>query len=231
MAGAARLYAAATILFLTVAPLPAAELSAPAEPLPPAPIFYLHAGALGAFFETNAQPTGGGLFTTENIAIRPVYTVALEAGYYITPNLAIAISTAVPPLVRLKATGFPGEALFGTNLLGSVRGGPLIVFLRYQFNQFGPIQPYVGVGTGYVLNFGNISDGILAHFSVDSAFVFHVRAGAEWMLTPNWGLYIEGRKTFLSTDAQGFAFPGPVPMRSHVTLDPWLASTGITFKY
>jgi outer membrane protein W len=51
------------------------------------------------------------------------------------------------------------------------------------------------------------------------------------MLTPNWGVFVDGKKTLYSTDAQGFAFPGTVPVRSHITIDPWLASVGITFKY
>jgi outer membrane protein W len=51
------------------------------------------------------------------------------------------------------------------------------------------------------------------------------------MLTPNWGVFVEGKKLFFSTDAQGFAFPGNVPDRTHVTLDPWVATAGITFKY
>jgi hypothetical protein len=74
------------IATLMLTPAAAADLSAPAEPLPPPPpSFYVHAGALGVFFQTNAQPTGGGLFPTTNITLRPVYTLALEAGYFVTP--------------------------------------------------------------------------------------------------------------------------------------------------
>jgi len=144
----------------------------------------VHAGALGVFFQTNAQPTGGGLFPTTNIVLRPVYTLALEAGYFVTPNIAIALSTGIPPLVSFKATGFPGTPLFGSNLLGTVRAGPAIALVQYHFTQFGALQPYIC-----------------------------------------------GKKAFLSTDAQGFTIPANTPVRTHVTLDPWLVSAGITFKY
>ncbi len=232
MVTASKRCALALAAALAVTPLAAADLTAPVEPLPPPPpTFFVHAGALGAFFQTNAQPTGGGLFLTENIAIRPVYTLALEAGYFITPNLAIALMTAVPPVLHFKATGFPQTAAYGSNLLGSARAGPIIGLLQYHFTQFGAIQPYAGAGVGYGINFGNISDGILANFSLDQNFGFVLQAGADWMLTPNWGVFIDGKKVFLSTDAQGFAIPGYIPLRSHITLDPWLASTGITFKY
>ncbi len=228
-----RFCAAALIAAIVVTPVAATDLVASVEPPSPSapPIFYVHAGALGAFFETNAQPTGGGLFPTANIAIRPVYTLALEAGYFVTPNSAIALYFGVPPIVHLKATGFPGRAAFGSNLLGSTRAGPAMLVLQYHFTQFGAIQPYAGIGAGYVLNLGNFSDGIVTNFSIDQNFTFVVQGGADLMLTPNWGVFVDGKKLFYSTDAQGFAFPGTVPVRAHVTLDPWLASAGITFKY
>ena len=157
--------------------------------------------------------------------------MTLEAGYFVTPNVTIALSTGVPPIEHLKATGFTHEPLYGTNLLGSTRGGAVMFLLQYHLTQFGALQPYAGIGPGYVLNFGNISDGILTNFSVDQEFAFVLQAGTDWMLTPNWGVFVDGKKVFLSTDAQGFAMPGNNPVRSHITLDPWVAATGVTFKF
>jgi outer membrane protein len=63
MAGAARFCATSMIAILAATPVTAADLATPREPLPPPPpIFFVHAGALGAFAETNAQATGGGSF-------------------------------------------------------------------------------------------------------------------------------------------------------------------------
>ena len=230
-----RFCVAALIAAMVVTPVAATDLVTPVEPPSPSapPIFYVHVGALGGFPEVNAQPTGGGLFGVANIAIRPSYTLDLEAGYFVTPNIAIAVSTSVPPIEHFKATGFPQAGVFGTNLLGSTRAGLAMLLLQYHFTQFGAIQPYAGIGGGYIANFGNISDGILANFSLDQNFAFVLQAGADLMLTPNWGVYVDGKKEFLSTDAQGFVptAAGPVPVRAHVTLDPWRAAAGITFKY
>jgi outer membrane protein len=231
MAEARRFFAAATILFLAVAPAVAADLTTSAEPVPPPPpIFYVHAGALGAFFQTDAQPTGGGLFGAANIAVRPVYTLAFEEGYFVTPNIAIALGSGLPPIEHYKATGSPSAGALGTDLQGSTRAGLLVLLLQYHFAQFGPIQPYGGIGVGYALNFGNISDGILTNFSADQNFAFVLQAGTDLMLTPNWGVFVDGKKAFYSSDSQGFTIAG-VPVRAHVQLDPWLLSTGITFKY
>jgi outer membrane protein len=229
---ALRFCPSAMIAVLAMTPVLAADLATPVEPPPPPPpSFYVHAGAVGVFSQPNAQPTGGGLFTTANIVIRPIYTLALEAGYFVTPNIAIALSSGVPPIAHIKATGFPMAGILGSNLLGSVRYDSVTLFLQYHFTQFGPIQPYAGIGAGYVFSLGNISDGILTNFSVDQNFALILQAGADLMLTPNWGVFVDGKKVLFSTDAQGFAVPGTVPVRTHVAVDPWLASAGITFKY
>src|SRR3984893_15018314 len=118
MTGAIRIWAAAFIAALTITRADAADLTPTPEPLPPAPpIFYVHVGALGAFYTPpDAQWTAGGflkaipvLGTTarlDNVSIRPSYTVGLEAGYFITPNWAVALSACVPPPIVIKATGF-----------------------------------------------------------------------------------------------------------------------------
>ena len=233
-----RFCAAAFIAAIVVTPVAATDLVTPVEPpsAPAPPIFYVHVGALGGFPEVNAQPTGGGLFGVANVAIRPSYTLDLEAGYFVTPNIAIAVATPVPPLEHFKATGFPQAGAFGTNLLGSTRAGLAMLLLQYHFTQFGAVQPYAGIGPGYIADFGNISDGILSNFSLDQNFALVLQAGADLMLTPNWGVYVNGKKELLSTNAQGFVanVGGSVPVvrvRARVTLDPWRASAGITFKY
>jgi outer membrane protein len=138
-----RFYAAALIAAIVVTPVAATDLVPSAEPPPPPapPIFYVHAGALGGFPEVNARPTGGGSFGVANVAIRPSYTLDLEAGYFVTPNIAIAVSAAVPPLEHFKATGFPQAGVFGTNLLGSTRAGLVMLLLQYHFTQFGAFSP------------------------------------------------------------------------------------------
>jgi outer membrane protein len=241
MASAIRFYAAAMMISLAGiivspmgAPVAAADLATSAEPVPPPPpTFFVHAGATGAFFETNARQTGGGLFGTANITVRPVYTLGLELGYFLTPNIAIALSTGVPPVEHYKATGFPGTGFLGSNLQGSTRGGLAIGLLQYHFTQFGALQPYLGAGVGYSLIFANISDGVLTNFSVDQNFALALQAGVNWMLTPNWGVFLDGKKLFYSTDGQGFAIApaGLIPVRTHLQLDPWIATAGITFKY
>jgi outer membrane protein len=254
MTGAIRIWAAAFVAALAITRADAADLTPTPEPLPPAPpLFYVHVGALGAFYSPpDAQSTGGGFLkaiptgipgvtaTLNNVAIPPSYTVGLEAGYFITPNWAIALSAGVPPPLHVKATvlqvsGFNTNPL-GTDLLGSARVGPLMALIQYHLTQFGALQPYVGAGAAYVVMFGNASDGILENFGVDSTFSFVVQGGFDYMLTgfglPNWGVFADAKKLiYLNPNFQGTLLNTGIPVRTLGKIDPWVASTGITFKY
>jgi outer membrane protein len=250
MTGAIRIWAAAFIAALAITRADAADLTPTPEPLPPAPpIFFLHVGALGVFYTPpDAQSTGGGLLkvipvaalgvtgTLDNVSIRPSYTLGLEAGYFITPNIALALSAGVPPPIVIKATNFNLTNALGTNLLGSGRVGPLTALLQYHFTNFGDFQPYFGAGASYVVLFGNNSVGILSNFTIDSSFAFAVQGGADYMLTglglPNWGLYVDVKKLiYLNPNFQGNLLNTPIHIKTLGKIDPWLVGTGITFKY
>ena len=244
MTGSIRVWAAAAIAALTITSVKAADLTPPPEPAPPpSPTFYIHAGALGAFYSPpDAQSTGGGFLkaiptplgtvTLDNVAIRPSYTLGLEAGYFVTPNWALELSAGVPPRIVIKATGLSATSVLGTNLVGSARVGPLMGLLRYQFTNFGAFQPYLGAGAAYVVMFRNTSDGILTNFGIDSSFAFAVQAGADYMLTENWGVFADVKKLIdLNPNFEGDLLNLGIHVRTLGKIDPWIASTGITFKY
>jgi outer membrane protein len=258
MTGAIRIWAAALIAAFAITRAAAADLTPTPEPLPPAPpLFFVHVGALGVFYEPNAVPTGGGFLdqlpipagllgvvngipspagSLTNVALPPSYTVGLEAGYFVTPNIAIAISAGVPPLLHVKAINLSLTPYLGTNLLGSARVGPLMALLQYHFTNFGAFQPYFGAGAAYVVMFNNISDGILTNFKVDDNFAFVVQGGADYMLgdlgLPNWGVYVDVKKLiYYNPPFQGNLLNLGIPIRTVGQLNPWVIGTGITFKY
>jgi len=260
MTGALKLWAASLAAAFTVTCAQAAEPVPvpPPPPEPPAPTFYLRVGALGIITQDNASSTGGGFFhtvepitglgvpgplaTIDNVAIRPMYTLGYELGYYLTPEWSLSFFSGVPPIAHIKATGIavlpnvPG-GLNGTHfpsntsLLGSMRWGPATLLVNYHFNQFGAIQPYVGAGAAYILHTAHISDGILRNFFVDQDWCLALQAGADVMLTPYLGVFAQVVKLFYETDAGGFLLNTNIPIRTRVVTDPWFPMAGITFKY
>ncbi|HEY8005413.1 MAG TPA: OmpW family outer membrane protein [Methylocella sp.] len=245
MTGAIKLWAAALIAALTITRANAADLTPVPEPLPPpAPTFFVHVGGLGAFYQPpDAQSTGGGFLkaiplgplgtaTLSNVAIRPSYTLGLEVGYFVTPNWALALSAGVPPRIIIKATDFNFTNALGTNLVGSGRVGPLMGLIQYHLTQFGAIQPYFGAGAAYVVLFDNTSDGILTNFGIDSTFSFVVQGGVDYMLTQNWGVYLDVKKLiYLNPNFQGDLLNTGIHIRTLGKIDPWVLGTGVTFKF
>jgi outer membrane protein len=244
MTGAIRIWAAALIAALATTRADAADLTPTPEPLPPAPpIFFVHVGAGGVFYSPpDAQSTGGGFLksiptplgtaTLNNVAIPPSYTVTLEAGYFITPNIALAISAGVPPLIQIKATVFNFAQALGTDLVGSGRYGPISLLLQYHFTQWGPFQPYFGAGPAYVVMFANTSSGFLSNFSIDPSFCAVAQGGFDYMLTQNLGVFFDAKKAiYLNPNFQGNLLNTDIHIKTLGKIDPWVASAGVTFKY
>lgn len=258
MTGALKLWAASLAAAFTVTCAQAAEPipAPPPPPAPPAPTFYARAGALGIITQDNASNAGGGFFhtvnplgfqgiatlaTIDNVATRPMYTLGYVLGYHLTPEWSLSFFSGVPPILHVKGTGIAvlpnagglGGNFFplGTTLLGSERWGPAFLAVNYHFTQFGAIQPFVGVGAAYILSTGHISDGLLRNFYVDNDWCLGLQAGVDYMLTPNWGVFAQVVKLFYEPDAGGFLLNTNIPIRVHVTTDPWFPMAGITFKY
>jgi outer membrane protein len=259
MTGALRLCAASLAAAITATCAWAAEPVpvTPPPPEPPAPTFFVHLGALGIYTVDNASTTGGGFFNTiepinplglpgplatiNNVTARPMYTLGYDLGYYITPNIALSLFSGVPPILTVKAEGLsvlpevPGvnHGLLGTAQLGAERWGPITLLVQYHFTDFfGPmIQPYVGAGAAYIISLGELNNGLLRNFGVDQDWCLALQAGADLMLTPNWGVFAQVVKLFYETDAHGFLLNTNIPIRTRVVTDPWFPMVGLTFKY
>ena len=114
--------------------------------------------------------------------------------------------------------------------------GPSWASFNTILPNFGAFQPYIGLGAAYVVMFSNNSDGILSNFSVDPSWSFVTQAGFDYMLTDfglsNWGVFVDAKKLiYLNPDFQGDLLNLGIHVRTLGKIDPWIASTGITFKY
>jgi outer membrane protein len=55
------------------------------------------------------------------------------------------------------------------------------------------------------------------------------QVGADYMITDNWGVFVDVKKAILRTEATGFL--GPAPIRADVKLDPLVLHTGVTYRF
>jgi outer membrane protein len=225
----ARLVGAAAWAFLSLAGAASAADPALRPSLAPsqAPIysFYVHFGPAGIFLSEGAEMTAGGApVPGGTIKVAPQLTAAVEIGYYFTPNIAVSFTGGLPPLAKIDGAG----TLAGLGRLGETRYGPTTLTAHYHFTDFGWFRPYVGLGPTFLFVFGN-SDGAVTDLRVKPAIGFAVQAGAEFMLTDKWGVFVDVKKAYLRTEATGSL--GGAPIRAKVKLDPLVLHTGVTYRF
>jgi len=242
--------AAATVLAVTAAA--AADYPTKKAP-PPAPVvasvpsgFFIKAGFLYAINQSSsklyagvplAQIPGVGA-TFSNVA-----TLGLEAGYYVTPNVSIDVSAGVPMWVtdKLKgATALPGPILVpdGT-LLAKIMPAFVPVTLLYHFNQFGAFQPYLGGGFAPVFAVAH-RDVFNTGVTVDPTVGLVLQGGADVMIDQHWGWSVDVKKLFADvtahTTGDNLAVVGvpatiALPGEQKTSFQPWILSTGVTYRF
>lgn len=206
----------------------AADLVRRDDPTPPPTAFqrfYLHVGPAGLFYSEGAKMRAGGTpVPGADVRIPNSLTVAAEIGYFLTPNVAIGLAGGYPPLVKVEARG----AITGLGTLGKVDGGPMALTAQYHFTGFGRFQPYVGVGPSLMIVFKD-HDGAVTNLKTDHALGVAGQIGFNYMLSDNWGVFVDLKKVYLRAKTQGNL--GAAPIRATVTLDPLVLHTGLTYKF
>lgn len=187
--------------------------------------FFVRAGIAGLFLNESASIHAlGSRIPGATINIEPQYTASLEAGYFFSPNFAIAVTGGAPPKARIDAAG----TVSPVGRLGSIIYGPTTVTAQYHFLGFGRLQPYVGIGPAALFVFSE-KDGAARNLKVDSSVGVVGQIGANYMLDDHWGVFGDVKAAWLGTEARGFL--GPVPIKANVRLDPVVVSTGLIYKF
>lgn len=210
---------------LALACSPQFALAGDADRTAAPPRFYLHAGAAGLLYDEGARMNlMGSRVPGGTISIKDVATVAVEAGYYLTPNIAASITAGFPPLSKISGAG----SVQSIGTLGKTQGGPAGVSVHYHFTEFGRFQPYIGAGVATLIVF-NSSDGAMQNLKVRDTVGPMLQAGADFMLNDNWGLFVDVKKSFLTTVATGSL--GGAQVKARARLDPLVVHTGLTFRW
>jgi outer membrane protein len=207
----------------SAADMPYGNVQPVAEPL--SMPFFVHFGpAAVALNESAKVKLLGNLVPGASVSIAPQLTVAVEAGYFITPNVAVSFTGGFPPTVDIMGKG----ALAGLGRLGTTTYGPTTLTAHYHFTGMGRFQPYIGAGPTFMVVFGS-KDGALSNLKVNNAVGFALQIGADYMVTDKWGVFVDVKKAFLKTTATGTL--GGAGTKSSVTLDPLVVHTGVTYRF
>ena len=180
--------------------------------------------AIIALDENAKMYAAGNLVPGANVTIKPQGTIELEGGYFVTKNVAVALTVGVPPLAKVEGAGT--IAPLGT--LGKAIYGPGTLTAEYHFNRDGKFQPYVGAGMAFLLIF-HAEDGAISDLKATNDLGGALQAGADYMFTPRTGVYVDFKQTYLSTKTTGFL--GPAPVVGQVRLNPAAYSVGFIRRF
>lgn len=193
-------------------------------------------------------PSGSGAVTTlngvpgapiSNLNISNSIVPELDITYYFTKNIAVELILGVTPH-NVAPRGALATALGSTATIGKTWLLPPTLMLQYHFTDFGAFKPYAGVGLNYTMFFSQSAQGAMANgapfaynrFSVAPAAGLALQVGFDYMINRHWGVNVDVKKIFLRSTFKYTDTTGVLAVTSgRVTIDPWLISTGITYRF
>lgn len=234
---------------------PAASASAPSEA---ADRWYVKVGALGAlnqswsslFAQSVAEIAAPGIglvpvggfgpqmsLVGRGATYSSVFSASFQAGYFLTPNWSVEVSSAIPLWLTIKITGFSTTPPVSGTILGKLLPGVVPMTAVYHFTQFGAIQPYLGAGIVPSFELA-VQDGFNTRGSFAPTVGLVAQAGSDYMFSRNWGLFFDVKKLFIWSTGKSTGFDlgppiGTIPAAATIktTIQPWLFSTGVTYRF
>lgn len=160
------------------------------------------------------------------------YVPTLAVEYFFTPNIS-AETICCFTTHGVSGTGTLAPA---TDIVDHVMILPATLTLKYHVPLKGGIKPYVGAGPAMFLILGEKPGSSVAALGVTKVRMsnnvgFALQAGIDIPISDKgMGLSLDAKKYFVDTTARFFAGNAEVLTTKH-TLDPWVLSAGISYRF
>jgi outer membrane protein len=204
-------------------------IASPAFAEEPQDRFFLRAGPAFATFDATAdvkvsgEPVRGG-----EAAVKNNTGLAVEGGWFITPNWSVSLTVGVPPKARISGEG----TLASAGALGSARYAPSAIDIQYNLPTTGRFRPYIGAGLNYTLVY-DVHGSAIRNLKVSNGYGPVIQTGAEYRVSRHMSAFIDVKKIWVAVDARGFVDSpaGPQPATARLALDPVIASAGVSWHF
>ena len=172
--------------------------------------------------DVNIAATGAKLGTASD---DNAYIPEVDLSYFITNNIALELIAGTS-----RHTVNADTALGHVNV-GKVSLLPPTLTAQYHFLPTSRVSPYVGAGINGTLFYReDAAGGVVNINDYKNRFGWALQAGTDVFLTDKILLNFDVKKIFLKTDLTANTSLG-IPLKSKVTLDPWLVGVGIGYKF
>jgi outer membrane protein len=166
-----------------------------------------------------------------------VFSATFQGGYFFTPNWSLEVSSGIPLWLTIKITGSSPTPPFSGTVLGKVLPSVVPITGVYHFTQFGALQPYLGAGIVPTFELG-VQDGFNTAAWFEPTVGLTAQAGADYMFNKNWGVFLDVKKLFIWSTGKSAGFDLGAPIGTihgdatiKTTIQPWLFSTGVTYRF
>jgi outer membrane protein len=153
-----------------------------------------------------------------------IYTPMAEIGYHFTEDFAAVATVGFPPAI----SAYGGGTIAGYGKLESTTFGPTALTVQYQPFHSGVVRPYVGAGLSYMIIFSTHAAAV-QNPGLSNDLAPALEAGSEFVLDDHYGVFVEGKKAFLSSNATGTI--GGYPLTGTSDLAPWVFSAGVSARF
>lgn len=155
----------------------------------------------------------------------------LAAEYFFSPNFSVETICCI---TQHDVDG--AGALSGTELVADVKILPATLTAKYHL-PMGGVKPYVGIGPSYFVFIDEKSGATtktlgLPAMKFDDKIGLALQAGVDAKIGGNgFGVSIDAKRYFLKPLAHWYNAAGTEMIRTRHTLDPWVLSAGITYRF
>ncbi len=176
---------------------------------------------------TDVAPSGSDPITTlagasTGLRAKVGYDVMPTIGvtYFFTDHIAAEmIAGTTQHTVKAKAPGTDLK-LKDTWVL------PPVLTVQYHFAPGARVSPYIGAGVNYMLFYGGDNKNGF-NLKIDDGFGTALQAGVDIATQGRWAVNLDAKKVFFETDAVDRA----KGVKSKVTLNPWVLSAGVGYRF
>ena len=151
-------------------------------------------------------------------------TPTVQAGRFISKQLAIAATVGLPPRIAING----GGTLEPFGKLAETRYGPATLTLQFHPLRTGTFRPYIGAGAAYMIVF-DADDGAFQDVKIENDLSPALEGGTDIMFNDRYGIFLDVKKAFLRTKTTGTF--GGAPVVGDVKLGPWAFTAGATLRF
>jgi outer membrane protein len=208
-------------------------------------------GAPQSILQATGYSFGAGTsFRGAGTEVSPSIAPLLDLSYFFTKNWSVEAICCVSPH-HVTGTGvLQGASLIETWVF------PPSLLLQYHVTNFGPVQPYLGVGVNYTAYWSRPGaqtfplgapalPGVTAFTGAYSASITPswgvvAQAGVDYMFNDFWGVNVDVKYVMMEPKAHvwtaAVASPGNIgplyaPLNLNVPINPLVVSAGLTYRF